>query len=87
MLVLFPFAAPLIKLIAHHFPDKGLMRVRQGRQVVIDIVKRLMAERRLDIEHEQARLCGASCASVRMRCLDFADMKPGKDVQSKLQHR
>ena len=52
-LVLFPFAAPLIKLLAHHFPDKGLLRVRQGRQVVIDIVKKLMADRRQDIENEQ----------------------------------
>ena len=52
-LVLLSFAAPLIKLIAHHFPDKGLQRVRQGRQVVIDIVKKLMADRRLDIENEQ----------------------------------
>ncbi|CAL5225497.1 g8325 [Coccomyxa viridis] len=54
-LVLFPFAAPLIKLVAHHFPDKGLHRVRQGRQIVIDIVKKLMADRRLDIENEQRR--------------------------------
>ena len=53
-LVLFPFAAPLIKLIAHCFPDKGLLTVRRGRQVVIDIVKKLMADRRADIEHEQA---------------------------------
>ena len=52
-LVLFPFAAPLIKFIAHQLPDKGLLRVRQGRQVVIDIVKKLMAGRRLDIENEQ----------------------------------
>jgi hypothetical protein len=55
-LVLFPFAAPAIKFIAQHFPDKGLLRVRQGRQVVIDIVKRLMADRRLEIENEQASL-------------------------------
>ena len=52
-LVLFPFATPLIKFIAHQLPDKGLLRVRQGRQVVIDIVKKLMAGRRLDIENEQ----------------------------------
>ena len=55
-LVLFPFAAPLIKLVAHCFPDKGLLTVRRGRQVVIDIVKKLMADRRADIEHEQACL-------------------------------
>lgn len=53
-LVLFPSAAPLIKLVAHCFPDKGLLTVRRGRQVVIDIVKKLMADRRADIEHEQA---------------------------------
>ena len=55
-LVLFPFAAPLIKLVARCFPDKGLLTVRRGRQVVIDIVKKLMADRRADIEHEQACL-------------------------------
>ncbi len=53
-LVLFPSAAPLIKLVAHCLPDKGLLTVRRGRQVVIDIVKKLMADRRADIEHEQA---------------------------------
>ncbi len=74
-LVLFPFLAPLIKLIAHHFPDKGLQRVRQGRQVVIDIVKKLMADRRLDIENEQVRRmpnlvtcpCPIHCESA-LRC-------------------
>ena len=55
-IVMFPFAAPLIKFIAHYFPDKGLLTVRKGRQIVIDIVKKLMADRRLDIENEQVQL-------------------------------
>ena len=68
-LVLFPFAAPAIKFIAHHFPDKGLLRVRQGRQVVIDIVKRLMADRRLEIENEQASLRLPSQLTFCLSCL------------------
>lgn len=52
-LILFPFAAPLIKLLAHNFPDEGLARVRAGRQVVIDIVKQLMDDRRQEIAYEQ----------------------------------
>ena len=68
-LVLFPFATPAIKFIAHHFPDKGLLRVRQGRQVVIDIVKRLMADRRSEIENEQASLRLPSRLTSCLSCL------------------
>ncbi len=54
-LILLPFAAPLIKRLAHHFPDEGLSRVKAGRQVIIDIVKELLAERRQELAVEQVR--------------------------------
>ncbi|KAK9916733.1 hypothetical protein WJX75_006344 [Coccomyxa subellipsoidea] len=55
-LILLPFAAPLIKRLAHHFPDEGLSRVKAGRQVIIDIVKELLAERRKELAVEQNRI-------------------------------
>ncbi|BDA40684.1 Cytochrome P450 3A12 [Coccomyxa sp. Obi] len=54
-LILFPFAGPLIKLLAHYFPDEGLSRVKAGRQVIIDIVKELLAQRREELAVEQNR--------------------------------
>jgi hypothetical protein len=55
LLILFPFAAPFWKELAHWLPDEGLARVKAGRRVVIDIVSRLMAERRAEMAAEQAR--------------------------------
>ncbi len=52
-LILFPFAGPLIKRLAHYFPDEGLTRVKAGRQVIIDIVKELLAQRREELAVEQ----------------------------------
>jgi hypothetical protein len=60
-LILLPFAAPLIKRLAHHFPDEGLSRVKAGRQVIIDIVKELLAERRKELAVEQVRHTHACC--------------------------
>ena len=62
LLILFPFAGPMWKEIALWFPDEGLTRVKNGRRVVIDIVSRLMAERRAEMAAEQARAyIGRTC--------------------------
>ncbi len=60
-LILLPFAAPLIKRLAHYFPDEGLSRVKAGRQVIIDIVKELLAERRQELAVEKVRHAHACC--------------------------
>ena len=53
LLILFPFAAPLWKQLAHWFPDAGFQRVKDGRQVVVDIVTHLMAQRREELALDQ----------------------------------
>ena len=53
LLILFPFAAPLWKQLAHWFPDAGFQRVKDGRQVVVDIVTHRMAQRREELALDQ----------------------------------
>lgn len=74
-LILFPFAAPLIKRLAHWFPDEGLARVKAGRQVIIDIVKELLAQRREEIAVEQV---SSSCSAAAQRAQDLAVRVDGR---------
>ena len=55
LLILFPGAAPLWKQLAHWFPDQGFQRVKDGRQVVVDIVTHLMAQRRKELALDQVK--------------------------------
>jgi len=74
-LILFPFAAPFIKRLAHWFPDEGLARVKAGRQVIIDIVKELLTQRREEIAVEQVT---SPCSATAPEAHELPVRKDGR---------
>jgi hypothetical protein len=49
---LFPFMAPLLRVVAGVFPDRGLLKMKRSREIVIDEVAALIRKRRLALNEE-----------------------------------
>ena len=49
---LFPFMAPLLRVLAATFPDKGLLKMKRSREIIIEEVATLIRQRRLALNEE-----------------------------------
>ncbi|EIE26674.1 cytochrome P450 [Coccomyxa subellipsoidea C-169] len=49
---LFPFMAPLLRVLAATFPDKGLLKMKRSREIIIEEVAALIRQRRLALNEE-----------------------------------
>ena len=48
----FPFLAPVIRRLAMIFPDKGLLRQKHNRKVIVDTVSGLIEQHRATLANE-----------------------------------
>ncbi|CAL8467004.1 g6540 [Coccomyxa elongata] len=52
LIFLFPFMAPVLRVVAGVFPDKGLLNMKRARRVIVDEVAALIRQRRLVLAEE-----------------------------------
>lgn len=50
VMFLFPFLAPLVRLLAFALPDKGLLRMKAARGTIVNAVGTLIQEHRHKLE-------------------------------------
>lgn len=50
VMFLFPFLAPMVRLLAFVLPDKGLLRMKAARRTIVDAVSALIQEHRVKLE-------------------------------------
>ena len=50
VMFLFPFLAPMVRLLAFVLPDKGLLKMKAARRTIVDAVSTLIQEHRFKLE-------------------------------------
>ena len=50
VMFLFPFLAPLVRVLAYLLPDRGVLRIRAARATIVGIVASLIREQRDALE-------------------------------------
>ena len=50
MMFLFPFLAPMVRLLAFVLPDKGLLKMKAARRTIVDAVSTLIQEHWFKLE-------------------------------------
>ncbi len=52
LIFLFPFMAPVLRVVAGVFPDNGLLKMKRARRVIVDEVAALIRQRRVALAEE-----------------------------------
>ena len=50
VMFLFPFLAPMVRLLAFALPDRGLLKMKAARRTIVDTVSTLIQEHRVKLE-------------------------------------